>query len=164
MFEVNEIVIYRKEVFRIVEKKKEPGNKEIFYTLVPYYEQEGLVTRLKVPASNKMGYLRKLSTPAEIEDLIRRMPEIKVIEGTTRMIENDYKLKIKNASLDDLVSIIKTTWLRNKEREDQHKKQGAVDNSYFKQAEKYLYSEIAAVLGITIDEAKEYVTLKMENE
>lgn len=164
MFEVNEVVIYRKEVFRIIEKKKEPGSKEIFYTLVPYYEQEGLVTRLKVPASNKMGYLRKLSTPEQIEDLIRRMPEIKVIEGTTRMIENDYKAKIKNASLEDLVSIIKTTWLRNKEREDQHKKQGAVDNSYFKQAEKYLYSEIGAVLNISIEEAKEYVTLKIESE
>jgi len=160
MVQVNEVVVYRKEIYRVSEIRRGSSKDDTFYVLVPSLYDDGSL-RIQVPASNKMGYLRKLSTKEEIQSLIKRIPEIPVIEGNNRMVENEYKTRMKKPTLEDLVSIIKTTYLRNQERFDQNKKAGAVDSMYFKEAEKVLYQEIGAVLNMSLDEAREYVVASM---
>lgn len=164
MFKINEIVIYRKEVFKITEIKKKSQTREEYYVLEPYYVKEGLRTRLEVPVSNRMDYLRKLSTPEEIETLIQRIPDIPEIEGNTRIIESDYRAKLKNATLEDLVSIIKTTYGRNQERERQNKHSGSTDDNYFRQAELLLYREVGAALDMSEEEARDYITQRLSSK
>ena len=129
MVQVNEVVVYRKDIYRVSEIRRGSSKDDTFYVLVPSLYDDGSL-RIQVPASNKMGYLRKLSTKEEIQSLIKRIPEIPVIEGNNRMVENEYKTRMKKPTLEDLVSIIKTTYLRNQERFDQNKKAGAVDSMY----------------------------------
>ncbi|MBQ7889894.1 MAG: CarD family transcriptional regulator [Erysipelotrichaceae bacterium] len=163
MYKVNEVVVYRKDIYRISEIRKGSSKEDTFFVLVPSQNDDGSL-KIQVPASNKMGYLRKLSTKDEIEALIQRIPEIPVIDGNNRMIENDYKARMKKPTLEDLVAIIKTTYLRNQERLDQNKKIGAVDNNYFKEAEKVLYQEIGTVLDMTVDQTRDYVVAALQHQ
>lgn len=160
MFTVNEIVIYRKDIYRIKEIKEGNAKEENYYLLVPYQDDGSL--RIQVPVTNKMGYLRKLSTKKEIEALIKRIPEIQVLQGNVRMLETEFRNMLKKPSLDDLVCIIKTTYLRNQERLVQNKKKGSADTAFFNEAEKILYQEIGAVLNLTSEQAKEYIITKIK--
>ena len=63
---------------------------------------------------------------------------------------------------ENLIKIIKTTYLRNKERIDNNKKTTDKDTYYFNLAEKYLYEEFGIVLNKTFDEVKEYIINKVE--
>ena len=56
-----------------------------------------------------------------------------------------------------MIKIIKTTYLRNKERLDNNKKISDIDDKYFNMAEKYLYKEFAIVLNMTYEDTKNYV-------
>ena len=68
MFKVNDIVVYRRIVCRIVGKHRSDFTKEMCYILVPYHADEGS-TRMQVPIANKAGHLRALITKEEIEEL-----------------------------------------------------------------------------------------------
>ena len=106
--------------------------------LVPYNDNDGSM-KIMVPALNKMGYLRKPCTKEEINALISRIPDLPVInQKDHRSTENEYKNLLKHGSLDDLVRIIKTTYLRNMDRINQNKKLIAKDQIYFEEAEKLL--------------------------
>ena len=48
-------------------------------------------------------------------------------------------------------------YIRNKERLDNNEKVGDKDNYYFNLAEKCLYTEISYSLGISYEEAREYI-------
>lgn len=79
------------------------------------------------------------------------------------MIENEYKRLIDSGNFEDLIKIIKTTYLRNKERIDNKKKMSDKDNIYFEKAERYLYNEIATVFNMSYEEAKNYVINTVKN-
>ena len=65
---------------------------------------------------------------------------------------------------EDLIKIIKTTYLRNQERLNKHKKVGDKDLTFFNQAEKLLYNELSYSLGITYEECKNYIINKITKE
>ena len=64
---------------------------------------------------------------------------------------------LKTNKHEDLIKIIKTTYLRNKERLDAGKKIGDKDQTYFELAEKYLYNELSYALKISYEDCKMYI-------
>ena len=68
---------------------------------------------------------------------------------------------MNNGTHEDLVKIIKTTYLRNQLRILNNKKISEKDDEYLKRAEKYLYEEIGVVLNISFEQTKEYVIKKI---
>ena len=56
-----------------------------------------------------------------------------------KQIEQTYKELMKSGTHEDLVKIIKTTYLRNQMRILNNKKISEKDDEYFKRAEKYLW-------------------------
>lgn len=74
------------------------------------------------------------------------------------MIEAEYKNLLSSGSHEDLIKIIKTTYLRNKKRLDNKKKIGDKDNYYFKKAERYLYNEFSISLNMSFENTKDYIT------
>lgn len=62
---------------------------------------------------------------------------------------------------EDLIRIIKTAYLRNKERTDGKRKISENNEHYFELAERYLYNEIGVVLNLSYNEIKKYVTDKV---
>lgn len=160
MKKVGDYVVYRKEVCIVKEIKEKYMKEEDYYRLVPI-DDESL--HLDVPVSNTNGLLRDLITKEEVEKMINKMPEIKIVTTGDKLLEAEYKNLLNSDSLEDYVRIIKTTYLRNKKREENKKKVSDKDNYYFNLAEKYLYNEFSIVLNKTYEETKKYVIDKVES-
>ena len=157
MKKVGDYVVYRRDVSKIVNIKKNPLNNMDYYVLVPVTDES-----LKIDVALENKYIRELITIDEITKLIKKIPSIPIIENNNKLIENDYKDLLKEGSYESLIRIIKTTYLRNKERTDNKKKIGDKDDYYFKLAEKYLYTEFMIVLGKNFDETKDYIIHEVE--
>lgn len=152
MFKVGDYVVYKRDVCRIINKKV--FNDKEYYVMHPIDDK---TLTFNVPVDNSFGHLRPILSKKESEDLISKMHEIPVIETMDRMIENQYRVLLQSGKLEDLICIIKTSYLRNDERKKQGKKIGEIDDSYFKLAEKILYNELSISLGKSYDETKDYV-------
>ena len=64
---------------------------------------------------------------------------------------------------EDLIKIIKTSYLRNEDRANNNKKLSDKDSRFFEQPEKHLYNELSISLGMTFDETKEYIINKISD-
>ena len=85
------------------------------------------------------------------------MPSIEIIKNSNKLLENEYKNLLKEGSFESLIKIIKTAYLRNKERLDNNKKKQEKDDYYLELAEKYLYTEFSVVLNKNVNEMKDYI-------
>ena len=77
-------------------------------------------------------------------------------------LEETYKNAIRSCDARELVKIIKTIYLRKKERVAEGKKMTYSDEKYYRLAEGNLYGEVAVSLSMTKEEAKEFVERKVE--
>lgn len=150
---VGEYIVYRKDVYKILEIKEKYANGKDYYRLVPI-DDESL--HVDIPAEDN-PLIRDLISKEEVERIIKEIPNIEVIECEDKLLENEYKTLLNTNALENYVRIIKTTYLRNKEREANKKKMSDKDNHYFELAEKYLYNEFSIVLNKTFEETKNYV-------
>lgn len=160
MFQLDSFVVYKNDVCRVKEIKNNYFNNEDYYLLIPINDES---LKIEVPVSNKYGFIKKLISKDEIEQILTQIPNIDVINVDDRMIENEYRTLLKSGNHLDLVRIIKTTYLRNKNREDNNKKLGEKDSMYFRLAEKYLYTEFSVVLNLNYEETKQYVISRVED-
>ena len=158
MLKVGDYVIYQEQVCQIKEQKiNEFTNLESFI-LVPVTDSS---LKLNVPVNNPNN--KNLMTKEEIKNLIALMPSIPLIDIEDKLLENEYKRLYHSGSKEDLIRIIKTTYKRNQDRLNNNKKISEKDNKYFSLAENLLYSEIATVFGISLEEAKEYILANVQN-
>ena len=158
MLKVGDYVIYQEQVCQIKEQKiNEFTNLESFI-LVPVTDSS---LKLNVPVNNPN--IKNLMTKEEIKNLIALMPSIPLIDIEDKLLENEYKRLYHSGSKEDLIRIIKTTYKRNQDRLNNNKKISEKDNKYFTLSENLLYSEIATVFGISLEEAKEYILANVQN-
>lgn len=71
---------------------------------------------------------------------------------------------MKSGTHEDLVKIIKTSYLRNQIRILNNKRISEIDDEYFRRAEKYLYEEIGIVLNLSFENTKEYIINKLKKQ
>ena len=69
MYKINDVVVYKRDVCRVVGREKSGFTGEKCYILVPYHNTDGS-TRMQVPVSNKAGHLRDLITKEQLLELI----------------------------------------------------------------------------------------------
>ena len=152
MYKIGDYIIYNKDVCKIRNVLKK------IYNDIDYYELESKKDNsLKIKVRVDSTKIRPIIKKSEIEKIINDIPNIESIKENDRLIENSYKTLMKSGTHEDLIKIIKTTYERNKKRIDENKKVSEIDDTYFKQAEKYLYNEFGTVLNKTFEETKEYV-------
>lgn len=156
MFKVNDYVIYKRDLCKIKEITDNKG--VLFYKLAPL-DDESLIIR--IPVDNKQNNLRYPISKEESEELIKKIPLIKEIDTKDKVLDNIYKELMKTNKHEDLIRIIKTTYLRNQKRLEEGKKILDKDSNYFEKAEKYLYNELSISLGMNYDECKQYVISKL---
>lgn len=144
-------IVYRKETCKIIEK--EDG----YYRLVPVNDTS---IKYKVPVDS--NFLKKVIKKEEIDRLLLEIPEINTIDLGEKQIEQEYKELMKSGTHEDLVKIIKTSYLRNQIRILNNKRISEIDDEYFKRAEKYLYEEIGIVLNLSFENTKEYIINKLK--
>ena len=155
MKKVGEYVVNRKQVCKICDIVTHKN--KTYYSLVPVGDN---TLNIKVPIDSKL--LRDLITKEELEKLLLEIPRIDAIDNSEKMIENQYKKLMKSGTHEDLVKVIKTTYLRNKERAKNNKKLSDKDNEYFNRAEKYFYNELSIVLKMDFEETKDYIHKRLE--
>lgn len=146
MKNIGDYIVWRKEVCKIKDIKNN------LYVLEPI---DDTTLTLQVPINSQV--LRDLIKKKDIDKLLREIPSIDTVNGSDRLIEQTYKELMQNGTYEDLIKIIKTTYLRNENRKNNKKKISEVDNEYFNKAENYLYNEFSIVLNLSFDETKEYV-------
>lgn len=162
MYKINDYLVYKNDVCKVKNIKKNEINGLDYYILVPTNDDSLIIN---VPTDNRMGYIKNIITKEEAEKLINDIPKIKPLKNIEdKYIENTYKNLIYNGTREDLIKIIKTTYLRNKERINNKKKISDKDSNYFNKAEKYLYNELSIVLNKTFDETKEYIINRVNEQ
>lgn len=157
MYKINDYVIYKREVC-IIKEKKDIRTQE-YYILE---NKEDASLKVSVPVSQESQLLRPLTEKNLIFKVLDNIPNIKELDVNERNLEDQYKLLLQGSSLEDLVKIIKTTYIRNSIRKNNKKKMSDKDIHYQEIAEKFLYNEIAYSLGIPYEEAKEVVTERLK--
>ena len=105
---------------------------------------------------------KEVITKEEIDRLLLEIPEINTIDLGEKQIEQEYKELMKSGTHEDLVKIIKTSYLRNQIRILNNKRISEIDDEYFRRAEKYLYEEIGIVLNLSFENTKEYIINKLK--
>ena len=149
-------IVYERDVC-LIEEVKGKYIKGVDYSILRPLNDKTL--KISVPVNSKL--LRNLISLEDANKLIDNMKSIEVIEDN-KQIENEYKRLLDTGELSDLVKIIKTTYLRNKERIINKKKISEKDDNYFNKAEDYLYTELGVVFNMSKENIKEYIIEKLK--
>ncbi len=158
MVQAGKQIIYRDEVFTVSDILEKYRNDEDYYVLTAAHDTS---LHVKVPVNVAAKVMRPLITKSEIEALICKIPDIECIAVSHWNRGIEYKELLSDGTHESIIRIIKTAYLRQREKTEKHQKPNESDKLYFRQAERLLYGEIAASLGIDYQEAKEYIVSKV---
>ena len=167
MFEVNDYVVCGAngvcKVIDIVEPSINMcSGKGQYYKLQPVYEKESV---LYIPIENNKVLMRKIISRDEVDTLIKEIQNVELLSfDSDRECEMKYKEMMRSYDCREYIKIIRTSYLRNKERLSEGKKATCVDERYLKMAEDHLYGEFALILNIAKDKVKEFILNKVEEE
>lgn len=158
MYKINDYVIYKREVCVVKDLKK--INNQDYYTLE---NKEDTSLKISIPVSQETQLLRHLATFDEISNTLDHINEIPTLNINERNLEEQYKLLLQGTTIENLIKIIKTAYIRNEIRKNNHKHLSDTDTSYQELAEQFLFNEIAYAMNISYDAAKELVFNKLVN-
>jgi len=159
MYNIGDYVVYKKDVCKIVNYKKKHIKDMDYYELVPLLDSS-----LKIVVPIKSIFLRSVLSKEEAETIIDVIPSIDAIKINDKLIENEYRRLLRDGGHEELIKIIKTTYLRNKDRIDNKRKISEKDDNYFNLAEKYLYSELSVSLGMEFIDFKDYIVERINKK
>ncbi len=160
MYKVDDFVVYKKDVCRVKGIKNNKLNGIDYYILEPIDDKSLIID---VPIDNRMGYLRDIISKSEAEELINNIPNVEPLKNLDdKYIEKTYKDLIYSGTYEDLIKIIKTSYLRNEIRTKNNRKPSEKDINYFNQAEKYLYNELSISLNMNYDDTKNYIVERVQ--
>ena len=129
--------------------------KRLYYLLVPINDESG---KIYFPVDSSAQQMRKVMTTQEVYELIEKIPNIQEISiSNDKLREQKYKEVIKSIDPESWIRIIKTTYLRKKDRLKNGKKNTVADEIYLGLAEKILFSELCLVLGKDKDEIQNLI-------
>lgn len=156
MFKLNDYLVYQKNIYQIIGIKYKYLNNQDYYILNSVIDPS---LTIKLPCNNNS--IRPIINKDEVKEIIKKIPKIDIIKLDDKLLEIEYK-KLLNGSLEDLIKIIKTTYLKNKERLDAKKKISDKDKTYFDKAELLLYTECGLALNMTFEDTKNYIIKQIE--
>lgn len=128
----------------------------LYYILKPVYSES---SKVYIPVNNHKAVVRQALTKKEVHDLIARIPSLELIwVENEKQREHTYKECMRNNNCEDFVRIIKTLYLRKKDRQLKGQKVIGLDDRYLKMAEDLLYGELAVALEIEKKDVQAYIT------
>lgn len=166
MFKVDDYIVYGGNgVCRVLDigtpAINEIDKKRQYYTLQPIYQNESTVY---TPVDNEKVVIRKTISKEEANELINNIPSIEILWlEDDKMREEKYKEVMSKYDCKEWIKIIKTSYLRSEKRLAEGKKITALDEKYLKNAEEYLYGELAISLGISKEQVENYIVQQVNN-
>ena len=79
-------------------------------------------------------------------------------------MEAEYKRLLQDPTYENIIKVIKTSYTRNKLRQEQNKKTSEKDTKYFNLAEEFLYNELSITLNLSYEETKEFFINQISNQ
>lgn len=156
MYNIGDLFVYRSDVCEVIDIKEKAFNNLDYYILIPKCDQS---LKIEIPINSK--YIRPLITKERVKEIISEIPKIKEIERNLNVRHNlvdiKYREFLNTGSYENLISIIKTSYLRNKELLESKKTGGDKEATFSKLAEQYLYTEFSIVLGMSYEDTKKYI-------
>ena len=152
MYKINDKVVYKKDVCLIQDIKDINGLS--YYVLIPVNDE---TLKISVPVTSNS--VREVLTKKKAEELIKRMKEIAPLEDEGQL-DYTFRSLINEGSYESLIQIIKTIY--NRQKINKKKKLSDRENTYYKEAEKYLYTELGTALKMTVKDTKKYIISILE--
>lgn len=135
-------------------------NTKEYYLMKPVFSNGSTVYK---PTDLDDGTIRPALNKSEAEALIADIPSIHTVNIIDeKALEKTYKELMRSFDPKAMVQLIKTIYLRKEKRLLKGFKITALDSRYFKQAEDFLYGELAVALALPRNEVKEYISQKIE--
>lgn len=159
MIQIGKKLVYREQVCTLLEIAEKYRNDEDYYVLQSNSDDSLLI---RVPINTAKRSIRPLITKEEIKALIKKIPSISPIEVDKHTKGSEYKKLLENGGHENVIKVIKTTYLRQQEKIEQAHKPNESDKSYLRQAEARLYNEVACALGLSFEEAKQLIISKVK--
>ena len=136
------------------------SKERLFYVLSPFAQSGG---KIFTPVDSQKTLMRSVLSRDEAVHLIDEIPDIEELWITNeKQREEKYKDCMKSCDCREWIKIIKTLYLRKRERTAQGKKVTTTDEKYLRMAEDYLYSELSIPLEIPKEEMEQYITDRIE--
>ena len=165
MFQVGEyIVCDHNGVCQVLAVTEMPELKKdvLYYQLEPVYSRG---SRIFVPVDSNKLVMRRVFTEEEVETLLKEIPSIETIWiSNEKKREEQYREVARKYDCREWVKIIKTIYLRKRNRKMEGKKITYIDEKYMKLAEENLYGEISIPLKISPDRVKRFIRDRIENK
>ena len=149
MYKINDYVVYKREVCKIIDITKSKYTDNEVYILAPVDDS---TLKIEVPTSNEN--IRSIIDRKTLDFVVNEIPRIDLPD---KQLEIEYKRLMSTDKVEDLVKIIKTAYLNTQERTNKKRRARDKDVIYFNKAEKCLYNEFSIVLDKSIDETREYI-------
>ena len=165
MFQVGEyIVCDHNGVCQVLAVTEMPELKKdvLYYQLEPVYSRG---SRIFVPVDSNKLVMRRVFTEEEVETLLKEIPSIETIWiSNEKKREEQYREVARKYDCREWVKIIKTIYLRKRNRRMEGKKITYIDEKYMKLAEENLYGEISIPLKISPDRVERFIRDRIENK
>lgn len=158
MVKIGKKIIYRDEVCVLVDIAKAYRDGEDYYIMQSSADPS---LSIKAPVKTATEFVRLPMSKGEIRELVKMIPDIEPVELATGAKGTDYKDLIESGTHQDLLRVIKTAYLRRQQLSGHRPNEK--DKTYFRQAEKRLYSELACVLDVSLEEAKDAIVSQVKS-
>ncbi len=165
MFNIGDKVVYGKTGVCTVENKCEKeiikNEKRLYYVLKP---QSNPNSTIFAPVDSQKVFIRHVMTKDEAEKLILEIPDISGRAADIELSREQYETMIATHNCEDLVGLTYRLYTKRMSDIENRKKPGFVDEKYLLLAEKLLFGELSAAIGIPFDEVKDYIGEKLNNK
>ncbi len=133
-----------------------------FYVLRPIYGPVGNV--IMTPVDNEKAKMRPVMSHDEAIAFVDSLPTIEALTVEREKNRRDiYRKTLEIASVESLVSIIKTVQIRRIELAKIKKRPSESDNDYEKKAKHCLYGELSVALEIPFSEVERFIECRLES-
>lgn len=160
MYQIGDQVVYGFHgVCRIMgEEVQSIDGKRVVYLALEPIGQEG--ARYLVPTHNAaaMGKLRRMLRREELEALLHAdgLHEAKWIPDEN-LRKNTYRELIGRGNVEQLITMMAALYRHKKQQQSNGRKVHLCDDNFLRDAEKLLIGEAAVVLGLSQEEARNYL-------
>ena len=165
MYQTGELVVYgttgvcRVEGVTFPEMPGEDRSRR-YYLLKPLH-QDGIIY---TPADSGKVPMRPVISAREAEALIDLIPTIQaeaVYSPTLQALAQHYQSVLRTSDCADLLRLTMSIYCKQQAAQAKKKRLGMVDERYMKQAERLLYGELSAALGIPLEAVQPYIARRV---
>ncbi len=164
MYKIGEYIVHATigvaRVEDILTPDFEKDGKRLYYVLAPFLGKEG--DRTYSPVDGGRVFTRGIMTPLEAEELISHMPRIAPFEVKNEKQRRDvYKRILSEPYPANLVSVIKTAYVRRVSAIERKRSFPAFEGAYIAEARRILECELSIALSIPYDGVESFLVQRL---